>query len=137
MPDGLDRLEAQRAKRARPSRALPPPRNAPRAVPVDVDPLPLPERDVLTDDRSVAPPSSAAEVPELVKASLYLDQDTDEFLEAVRIAGRRAKPKIDASRSAAVRLALNQLAATLSPAEVVEELNRRAPPLTGVGRKRL
>lgn len=117
---------------------MPPPRNAPRAVPVDAGPSPLPERDAQAADASSAiVPVATVELPELVKASLYLDPGADEFLEAVRIAGRRTKPKTDASRSAVVRLALNRLEATLSPAEVVAELRHRAPPTSGIGRKRL
>jgi hypothetical protein len=137
MTDGLDRLEAQRDKRARPTRTMPPPRNAPRAAPVDVGLPPRPDRSIQAVDSPTAAPTTTTQLSDLVKASLYLDQDTDEFLEAVRIAGRQTKPKTDASRSAVVRLALNRLAATLSPAEVVEELRHRAPAASGSGRKRL
>lgn len=67
-------------------------------------------------------------VDELTRASIYLDAAGDNYLEQVRSAGRMSKPKIDASRSAVVRLALERLAADLSADEVVAELRRRGTP---------
>jgi hypothetical protein len=68
----------------------------------------------------------------------YLDAASDEFLEDVRAAARRATPKVDASRSAVVRLALLRLADELGPAELIAELRRRSASVApGPGRKRL
>jgi hypothetical protein len=68
--------------------------------------------------------------------SLYLDESTDTYLETVRAAARTARPRVDATRSAVVRLALTRLADQLNPAQVVDELQRNAAAHTGPGRKR-
>jgi hypothetical protein len=73
---------------------------------------------------------------DLTKVSIYLDEPTDDFLETVRTAAGFAKPRIDATRSAVVRLALNRLAEQLHPAELLVELQRKAATHTGPGRKR-
>ena len=73
---------------------------------------------------------------ELAKASIYLDEHTDAYLETVRAAARTTTPRVDATRSAVVRLALNRLADQLTPGEVVAELQRNAEGHTGPGRKR-
>jgi hypothetical protein len=82
------------------------------------------------------PPPPAAVGTDLTKVSIYLDEPTDTYLETVRAAARTAKPRVDATRSAVVRLALNRLADQLGPAEVVAELGRNAAGHTGPGRKR-
>ncbi|MFV8319982.1 hypothetical protein [Mycobacterium sp. 23] len=81
-----------------------------------------------------APPSPAP--TELTKVSIYLDEPTDAFLETIRTAARFAKPRVDATRSAVVRLALNRLAQQLHPSDLVAELQRKAAAHTGPGRKR-
>jgi hypothetical protein len=68
--------------------------------------------------------------------SIYLDDTTDASLETVRAAARATKPRVDATRSAVVRLALNRLAEQLTPAEIVAELQRSAAAHNGPGRKR-
>lgn len=73
----------------------------------------------------------------LAPATISLDRKTEEVLEAVRTAGRFAQPKIDANRSATIRLAVVRLAEQLSPEEIVDELRQRAPLGTGIGRRRL
>lgn len=77
------------------------------------------------------------EVAELTKVSLYLDLCTDLYLETIRTHARKMEPRVDATRSAVVRLALKRLASDLSPAEVVVELQSKAATHTGRGRKRL
>ncbi len=142
MPDGLDSLAAMRTtKTATSRRTLPPPRHQPRSTPVQmpepaaqhVEPPPASQR--------VEPPSPPqAAVPpagtDLTKASIYLDETTDAYLETVRTAARTVKPRVDATRSAVVRLALNRLAEQFTPAEVVAELQRSAAAHSGPGRKR-
>lgn len=76
-------------------------------------------------------------IAELTKVSLYLDLCTDMYLETVRTHARKSQPRVDATRSAVVRLALKRLASDLSPAEVVEELQSKAAVHSGRGRKRL
>lgn len=151
MNDPMDGLAALDAKRKSTGRRLPPPRNAPRTQPV-VAPAPAtgetsPVVESPPSPKPVAPvPPPAPKVAEvkpsqveaqpLEKASIYLDPQSDEFLESARIAGRRSKPRVDASRSAVVRLALARLAAQMTPDQVVRELVLRAPAHTGEGRRR-
>lgn len=99
-------------------------------------PAPIPQPPV----RPGAPPQAGAPPspvpPELTKVSIYLDEPTDAFLETIRTAARFAKPRVDATRSAVVRLALNRLAQQLHPSDLVAELQRKAAAHTGPGRKR-
>ncbi len=104
-----------------PSRPPGPPR--PDAVsPSVVAPPPVPSRPAVPND--------------LTKVSIYLDEASDTFLETVCTAARFAKPRVDATRSAVVRLALKRLAQQMHPAELVTELQRKAATHTGPGRKR-
>ncbi|NNM96395.1 MAG: hypothetical protein HKL89_02155 [Candidatus Dormibacteraeota bacterium] len=70
------------------------------------------------------------------KVTLYVDQDTDEFMEAARVKGLTSRPKVDVSRSAVVRLALRRLMDEMSPAEVKSFLAAEPVRSTGPGRKR-
>lgn len=155
MNDPMDGLAALDAKRKSAGRRLPPPRNAPRTQPVvAAAPAPAPAT-VETSPGVESPPApkpvapvpqpapkvaevkpSQVEAQPLEKASIYLDPQSDEFLESARIAGRRSKPRVDASRSAVVRLALARLAEQMTPDQVVRELVLRAPAHTGEGRRR-
>lgn len=141
-PNGLASLSAQR-ERAR--RSMPAPRH-----PVTVeDPTP----EVATADHPapaepVAPPTAAArpkqrrsptppaETGATFKVTLYVDRDTDEFMEAARVEGLTTRPKVDVSRSAVVRLALRRLMNEMSPAEVKTLLAGQAVRSAGPGRKR-
>lgn len=146
MADGLDSLTAMR-KKATSRRALPPPRHQPRQTPVEMPDLasqpvpaeqaPPPSAAPHHQPSATIPPSpTIAGGTDLTKVSIYLDETTDNYLETVRSAARTAKPRVDATRSAVVRLALNRLAEQLSPTEVVAELQRNAAEHTGPGRKR-
>lgn len=138
MPDGLDSLAAMRTtKTATSRRTLPPPRHQPRSTPVQMPepaaPPPATQHVESPAPPPVAPPTAGTD---LTKASIYLDEPTDAYLETVRAAARTAKPRVDATRSAVVRLALNRLAEQFTPAEVVAELQRSAAAHSGPGRKR-
>lgn len=137
MPDGLDSLAAMRTtKTATSRRTLPPPRHQPRSTPVQ---MPEPAAAPPATQHVEPPPPPPAAPPtgtDLTKASIYLDEPTDAYLETVRAAARTAKPRVDATRSAVVRLALNRLAEQFTPAEVVAELQRSAAAHSGPGRKR-
>lgn len=140
MPDGLDSLAAMRTtKTATSRRTLPPPRHQPRSTPVQM-PEPVAPPPATPHVEQPPPPPPQAAVPpagtDLTKASIYLDESTDAYLETVRAAARTAKPRVDATRSAVVRLALNRLAEQFTPAEVVAELQRSAAAHSGPGRKR-
>jgi len=67
--------------------------------------------------------------------TVYLEQDDDDFLEAITHTGRTTQPKTAISRSAVVRLALERLHAQLSPDEIVTELRPRGSQQS-TGRKR-
>lgn len=147
MANGLDSLTAMRESKRR----VPPPRHQPRQTPVDM-PAATPAASA-----TVAPPAPAAATSaaapiapkssrpavtaapattDLTKVSIYLDDSTDTYLETVRGAARTTRPRVDATRSAVVRLALNRLAEQLDPAAVVAELQRKAAGHSGPGRKR-
>jgi hypothetical protein len=138
MADGLDSLTAMRTK-ATSRRTLPPPRHQPRQTPVEMPRAPGQPPDEIVAAPPATPPALRPPVDagtELNKVSIYLDENTDAYLETVRNAGRATKPRTDATRSAVVRLALNRLAAQLAPADVVAELRRNAATHSGPGRKR-
>ncbi|GAT06502.1 Uncharacterised protein [Mycobacteroides abscessus subsp. massiliense] len=142
MADGLDSLTAMRSKSTTSRRTIPPPRHQPRRTPVDMpaaEPSPAAVSEQPKAQRPAAPASAAtppASGTDLTKVSIYLDDTADASLEAVRAAARATKPRVDATRSAVVRLALNRLAEQLTPAEIVAELQRSAAAHNGPGRKR-
>ena len=132
MADGLDSLTAMRSKSTTSRRTIPPPRHQPRRTPVDMlaasspatasEPPPKAQSAAAPTPAAVPPPASGTD---LTKVSIYLD-DT----------ARATKPRVDATRSAVVRLALTRLAEQLTPAEIVAELQRSAATHNGPGRKR-
>ena len=141
MADGLDSLTAMRSKSTTSRRTIPPPRHQPRRTPVDMPAAASPA--AVSEPPKAQPPAapvSAATPPasgtDLTKVSIYLDDTTDASLEAVRAAARATKPRVDATRSAVVRLALTRLAEQLTPADIVAELQRSAATHSGPGRKR-
>ncbi|MGD9512471.1 hypothetical protein [Mycolicibacterium sp.] len=141
MADGLDSLTAMRSKSTTSRRTIPPPRHQPRRTPVDMPAAPAPATASEPPKAQPAAPAPTAAAPpaagtDLTKVSIYLDDATDASLETVRAAARATKPRVDATRSAVVRLALNRLAEQLTPAEIVAELQRSAAAHNGPGRKR-
>lgn len=142
MADGLDSLTAMRSKSTTSRRTIPPPRHQPRRTPVDMPAAPAPATTSEPPKAQPATPAPTAATPppasgtDLTKVSIYLDDTTDASLETVRAAARATKPRVDATRSAVVRLALNRLAEQLTPAEIVAELQRSAATHSGPGRKR-
>lgn len=156
MTNGIDALNQMRMQNKRATRHIPPPRNPPRTSPVSLavatpaaeepetslrQPEPAPP---LTRSHTL-PPVAAESEPvaaglseePLTKVSIYVDPSSDEFLESVRSAGRRSRPKIDASRSAVVRFALAQLASAMTPEEIAQTLQQQAGHYGGTGRRRL
>lgn len=142
MADGLDSLTAMRSKSTTSRRTIPPPRHQPRRTPVDMPAAPSPAAAASEPPKKkpAAPAPSAATPPasgtDLTKVSIYLDDTAEAALEAVRAAARATKPRVDATRSAVVRLALTRLTEQLTPAEIVAELQRSAATHSGPGRKR-
>jgi len=99
-------------------------------------------------DQPPAPPEAVVEPatpPEVVaparrvdlrKIAVYLDEDTDAALEAIRYAGASQRPRQDVSKSAVVRLALERLLGELSHNQVVAAIAARPTDQQGAGRKR-
>lgn len=112
----------------------------PRAIAADAL---LPEPAKKTDRlvRSVAQPKpepvhSAGEEMPPRPATLYLDNTLLEFLEEARIAGLLARPRLDISKSAVVRLALRRLKEEMSVEQIREHLGAQPTDPTKTGRKR-
>lgn len=86
--------------------------------------------------QAVAPKVSDTAVEPPIKLTLYLDQDIDRYLEDVRIQGLTARPRVDVSRSAVVRLALRRLRAEMDPDQVKALLAAQPTDNSRTGRKR-
>lgn len=108
----------------------------PSRVGARTDAVQLPPSDNPSPTRPPARKSDGA-ANSLAPSTISLDRKTEELLEAVRTAGRFAHPKVDANRSATIRLAMTILGEQFSPEQIVAELRRRAPEPSGVGRRRL
>lgn len=122
MSNGLDALKSRVGRRDVP----PPQHSAPAKSPTpvaDVDPatptVATTAQPPRKQKRPPAPPKTAPTI-DLVRQTVYLDGPADDILEAVRAASRPRR--IDANRSAVIRLALRRLAAELSPTEIVDEI---------------
>ena len=71
-------------------------------------------------------PSAAVAAQEpTVKMSIYLEPSDDLYLEEIAHTGKTSRPRVAISRSAIVRLALEQLAKAMSTDEIVAELRTR------------
>lgn len=139
-PDGLASLAAQR-ERAR--RSMPAPRHpvttegrAPVSETTSSAAAPEPAPGAAGEPEPPRADPPPAELAAMSKVTLYVDRDTDEFMEATRVAGLTSRPKVDVSRSAVVRLALRRLMDEMSPAEVKALLAGQVVRSTGPGRKR-
>ncbi len=84
----------------------------------------------------VSAPTKPVAAGELRKVAVYLDEDTDTALEAIRYAGTTRRPRLDVSKSAVVRLALERLLTELSHEEVVAAIAARPIDSQATGRKR-
>jgi hypothetical protein len=111
----------------------------PRAIAADTV-MPEPAKKTDRPVRSVAQPkfesvhSAGEEAPR--PATLYLDNNLLEFLEEARIAGLLARPRLDISKSAVVRLALRRLKEQMSVEQIREHLGAQPTDPTKTGRKR-
>jgi hypothetical protein len=144
MTDGLGMLDEKRSRRAR---SIPSSKHPPRSKPVSIVELqphqdPDPEPSV---EAAVAPPQEAParkpKAPQVVqeptvKMSIYLEPSDDLYLEEIAYAGKTSRPRVAISRSAIVRLALEQLANTMTTEQIVAELRGRGTQHEGRGRKR-
>lgn len=133
MTDGLSSLKGRVGRRD-----VPPPRHA----------APTKTADQATDTPTAAAPPATSPVArkptqgrpaasEPVRQTVYLDAAADDVLEEVRSASRRRR--IDANRSAIIRLALRRLKDDLTLEQIVDEIERASKHAdTGKpGRRRL
>lgn len=136
-PGGLDQLDARRQAASRRARNVPPARH-PKSQRVDVDtPVEAGKVEpVAQASRDDSRPASAGATTPGLRVTLYVDQESDAFMEAARIAGLVAKPKTDISRSAVVRLALRRLMSEMTADQVKEHLQHQVITSQGPGRKR-
>lgn len=157
LPDGLASLKARRT----PSKGRRPPR---RSIPASMNPTSLPPYDgaqVVASDSApateVAPgtpevtststvmssapeqvsrlPRTAARQPPR-KVGLYVDEEHQDYFEAVRAAGNGLRPRVNLSASAVVRLALDRLGSDLTVEQVRDLLVAKPTDPHAVGRKR-
>lgn len=130
-------VQAAQARQKRAPTGLARPGVGPSRVGARTEAVQLPA----VDTPSPARPSEARKSEDadnaLAPSTISLDRKTEELLEAVRTAGRFAHPKVDANRSATIRLAMAILREQFSPEQIVAELRRRAPEPSGTGRRRL
>lgn len=126
------------AAEAKPAKAR---ESAGPAAPAETPGTPSPSK---TNSKAVTPPKKASSpsakdaseapvVERLAKHTIHLGSVEDEFLEDVFIAGRRSKAgRVDANRSAVVRLALRRLADEQTPAQIVDTIRKgTSKPATG------
>lgn len=152
--DGLQALAAQRDQaKSRSSRHLPPPRHAfkkreasasqpagKQSAPNSTDPATTPAIEAPSTPAPEVKETSAAPAAtsDLVRATAYLLPLDDTWLSDVAQRGRQGRPRVDASRSAVIRFALERLRSEMGADEIVAELQARAARSTqSVGRKRL
>lgn len=149
--DGLAALTNQREKaRTTARRHVPPPRRAPKqdsptitAPAPDTSPAePAPPTTPLATNREPIPPTAPVTAPaadtDLIRATIYLGGAADDWLQQVNSHAKAARPRVDASRSAVVRLALERLQDDLSPEQIITVLRtRQATAPERPGRKRL
>jgi len=138
-PNGLASLAAQR-ERAR--RSMPAPRHPVTGGDTASERAAAATDPPATDNAPPADPQPRRMTPASVetgttfKVTLYVDQATDEYMEAVRVEGLTSHPKVDVSRSAVVRLALRRLMDDMRPGEVKTLLAGQVVRGSGPGRKR-
>ncbi len=152
---GIAQLQARRQQSGR---TVPPPKHSPRTSVVALaPPSSQPEVDLREEGSPEAPqikpavsstppgvqsetvsePTSGAATDALVRATIHFGVLQDRFVNTVAHAGRMNRPKVDASRSAVTRLAIERLEQQMTAEQIVSELASRASATTRPGRKRL
>lgn len=154
-PDGLSELMTRRATASRKPpvrRTIPPSQHPTRLEPyktveqVDAPPAPL-----QTTPSTPEPPTVQGSVPEPPAApagttadelrpqeriTVYVDQAHDEFMDDVRFAAARRRPRVDVSRSAVVRYALDRLMQQMTPEQLYDAIAAKPVEAQATGRKR-
>ncbi|GLB86813.1 MULTISPECIES: hypothetical protein [Mycobacterium] len=163
---GMDMLNAQRNKRRAVANEMPKPLHSARSTPVNL-PATEPDSDdentalsapetntaeVQAPAVDTAPPAPSNPAPKrqatprkavksdgpaaLYPTTAYLELDEDQFIRRTIDAGRYGKPKVT-SASAIIRYAVQHLAKTMTPEQVVAAIREGAPETTNQGRIRL
>jgi len=152
---GISQLQARRQQSGR---TVPPPKHPPRTSVVALAPAPPQSDHKLEHEASPEAAQAASALPTaseatkapltpvraseaateaLVRATIHFGATQDRFLNTIAHAGRMSTPKVDASRSAVTRLAIERLEREMTADQIVAELASRAPDTTRPGRKRL
>jgi hypothetical protein len=151
IPDGLMALQSKREAAKRPSglkRTIRPSQNPntlpPYQAPEVVDggeaaELPTPAAE------PVAPPRPAKRLPQarkadppapIVRVTSYVDESQDAYLDDVKVVSVRRRTKIDVSRAAVMRFALERLMADMTPEQAYEAIAAKPVDPKASGRKR-
>ena len=91
---------------------------------------------VVASEQPVPTSEPVAAPAALRKVAVYLEDDQDAALEALRYQGTSRRPRLDVSKSAVVRLALERLLTELSHEQIVETIAARPTDAQATGRKR-
>jgi hypothetical protein len=143
--DGLLALQAKRAAGKRPSnpaRRMPPSQNPSTLPPyktpeVVVDSREGTESEATTGTGDAPPPASKPTEPGAqVRVTVYVEETHDAYLENVRFVGAHRRPRIDVSRAAVVRYALDRLMADMTPEQVYQTIAGKPVDPRTTGRKR-
>lgn len=151
--DGLLALQARRAgsrKQGGFKRTIPPSQNpttlAPYKAPGSVaDAATEPEATTVeapapapgpSEERSLPASEATTEVQAQVRITVYVDDVHDLFMDEVRFAGARRRPRIDVSRSAVVRFALERLQGEMTPEQLYNAIAAKPVDPKAIGRKR-
>lgn len=137
--DGLTSMFNANDQARRSARKVAPPRHPRKDRPtsstaptVDVIAAPDQPSGVAPAAATVQPPEAVTE-PSTVARSVQLDEASEDLLDQVRTAGRRQR--VDANRSATVRLALRRMREQLSPEQIAAELKKSQTDSKGAGRR--
>ena len=132
-------VAAKKATRTPPTRPyrrdVPPSRVGAVTGPVELHNAPEPQPTAAPQPA----PGNVTITSDLHPVTVSLDEASERVLDAARTAGRFASPKVDANRSAVIRMLIARGAEQLTPGQLVAELAERAQsqPTNKTGRKRL
>jgi hypothetical protein len=151
IPDGLLALQSKREAAKRPSslkRTIRPSQNPntlpPYQGPEVVDrgeaaelPTPAPEPAAPAQPAKRSPQSKKDDLPSpIVRVTSYVDESQDAYLDDVKFVGVRRRTKIDVSRAAVMRFALERLMGDMTPEQAYEAIAAKPVDPKASGRKR-
>jgi hypothetical protein len=154
VPDGLLALQSKReaAKRSSPLKRTIRPSQNPNRLPPYKAPDAVDGGDggdgtasPTAASQPVAAPRPAKRPPQpekddapapIVRVTSYVDESQDAYLDDVKFVGVRQRTKIDVSRSAVMRFALERLMADMTPEQAYEAIAAKPVDSKASGRKR-